>query len=593
MTDQAHLSGYSAIKTIALMWWLVCLTAAKIYYGVDMGSQYMKIGMYDSVTNEITNVELDGSDLIPSALALKVKASKEEHITPSDFPNSQILLGSQAVKAIHKDPKVGVEFLPLAAGRVDDEYLTSKFLNGLEFLALFEYELFRKVPTPDGIAVCLPFILTPMQKARLMNTYRFGALPVTSMNEDISAVSELYVSKFPDNLKEGVPRIVMFIDAGAGYFRCYVQNLTRADGNVTSRTLAIDWSEKASGIAMARALAERTRLPLQEAQKMLGDFGVKDADFANETLEEMSRVIKSVLEKSEPVHEFQIFGGCSKYEYVRAAVDAAIAANYRPDVDAILKGGLVVNQTAQRDFDPDRAVIDGVMAGIRNSFREDGFEHTHVLAVFKPAWTFFFNYGTQKEMYCQQGFNCRNPRLTREKGVRFLNITLDPKTVPKGSPIVANQYRILNLSRIEYDEKSPGYLFFHLEFPYPSIRGIGFNKQGGNWTEISFEQVMYNEREYSDSFEAFKELLRTTATEDEEKFEQVKLVQSLIAKIGEFTQNISEEKVDDEFREILEKLESIESSIEDGSFQKLPLDKIKATAQEIQDLVPTISAKLF
>ena len=104
---------------------------------------------------------------------------------------------------------------------------------------------------------------------------------------------------------------------------------------------------------------------------------------------------------------------------------------------------------------------------------------------------------------------------------------------------------------------------------------------------------MYNEREYSDSFEAFKELLRTTATEDEEKFEQVKLVQSLVAKIGEFTQNISEEKVDDEFREILERLESIESSIEDGSFQKLPLDQIKATAQEIQDLVPTIGAKLF
>ena len=138
MTDQAHLRGYSAIKTITLMFWLACLGAAKIYYGVDMGSQFVKVGRYDSVTNEITKVELDGSDLIPAALALKVKASKEEHITPSDFPNSQILLGSQAVKAIHKDPKVGVEFLPLAAARVDDEFLTSKLLNGLEFMALFE-----------------------------------------------------------------------------------------------------------------------------------------------------------------------------------------------------------------------------------------------------------------------------------------------------------------------------------------------------------------------------------------------------------------------------------------------------------------------
>lgn len=575
------------------MFWLVCLGVAKLHYGIDMGSQFIKIGVFDSSTNEIRTVEVDSVTSIPAAISLKTTAPKSEHMNANDFKSSSVLVGRAAAKAVHKDPRSGLVYLTQATARVDDVLQTSKFLTPLEFMALFEYQVFHDLPQPDTIAVGVPYVLTAMQKARVMNTFRFGNLPIDGMNEDIYSISELYVNVRGDQLQEGVQRNVLFIDAGAGFFRCYVQNMTRADGNVTSQTLAIEWSEKASGMAFAKALADQTRLPEHEAQSMLRDFGADDADFATNQLAEIVRVIKAAKDKVPQIDEVQVFGGCSKFPFVMAAIESAVGVKNRTNFESMGAGADAVNDTVRRDFDPDRAVIDGLMLTIQRAYREDDAVKVPIHTILRPAWTYFVNYGNQKEMYCQQGFNCRNPTLKYEKGCRLLNITLDPKTVPTGSPLIANVYRLLNLTLVPFDEANPGVVFLNFEFPYPSLRGAGFNKKGGNLTLIEIEPLMYNEHEFASNFEFFKQIVDVTPSEDVQKTEQVNLIQSLIEKISEFTSNVSAEKVDEEFKSILDRLEEIEAMVQDGSLQKKSLAELTQISGEIQDFVPTIGGKLF
>jgi hypothetical protein len=288
---------------------LVLSSEKEIYYAIDLGSQFTKIGHVDNDT--ATHLFWNGRDTIPTAVARKTKTKNWAHLLSTAFSETEVMIGSTAVSYIHRNPKVGSEFPVLACTRDGSEYETSKLLKPLEYMSMFAWQLLSHFPAPTAVALTFPSVYTGAQTTRLSNAFRLAGIPIVGVYTDYTVIGTLYVDLFFPRIITKSEYHVMFIDVGASFFKCFAVNFTFLGNSTSVQLLGLESTEAAGGSALVRALAKHTRLGIGEARLLLKETG-DNPDFATAELNEMQKAMLLLLHVVGPMDEFQIYGGASQ-----------------------------------------------------------------------------------------------------------------------------------------------------------------------------------------------------------------------------------------------------------------------------------------
>jgi hypothetical protein len=558
---------------------LLRLGSSGVYYGFDLGSQFVKFGQVDNTTHDMTRLYWNGRDTIPSGIALKTKTKRFSHIPSDSFGDVEIMIGSTAVSYIHRNPKVGCEFPALSLTRDGTPFTTSRLMTPLEFMGMFAWQLLSHFPAPDGIALTVPSLLSAYQSTRLSNAFRLFNVPILDVYDDITVISTLYADMHIGRFIARREWHVLFVDAGAAYFKAYVQNFTVSVNGSESQTMGFEWSERASGNAIVRALANATQVPIAEAQRLVRDLG-DGGDFARAELQEMRRVITSLLHVVGPIDEVQLFGGVAHLTFVHNMIQRITEDYYRPfnrTEDPVPQ--IVEARHVRRDFDSNHALLEGTLHMI--SRRENYTQGVPITITRKPLVSYYVEWGSQKEKYCQKNFNCRFPVFQFKPETTEISITADPRQIPPGSPVVVNKYKMKNISKIEYNETNPGRILMQLKFPEPIIEYLAYTN-GTGLIPIDFVPMIVNQEEIDQSYSYFQEVL-TEIHQLRMKLERIEVIRAAVEKMeAAYAPAALNQKNNEMYKQIMEQLEDYKQKVNDGTYQRMSMNTLKRVMQEIE-----------
>jgi hypothetical protein len=372
---------------------------------------------------------------------------------------------------------------------------------------------------------------------------------------------------------------VLFVDVGAAYFKAYVQNFTFQVNGSESQTMGLEWSEQASGNAIVRALANAAQIPISEAQRLIRDFG--DAgDFARAELQEMRRVITSLLRVVGPIDEVQLFGGAAQLRFVHNMIERITEDYYRPfnrTEDPVLQ--IEEAKHVRRDFSANHALLDGTLHMI--SLRQNYTQGIPMKITQKPLVSYYIEWGSQREKYCQKNFNCRFPTFQFKAEANEISITADPRHIPPGSPVVVNRYKMKNISRIQYNETNPGRILMQLRFPEPIIEYLAYTN-GTGLIPIDFIPLTVNQEEIDQSYNYFQDVL-AEIHQLRMKLERIEMIRTAVDKMeAAYAPMEQKHKGNEMYRQIMEQLEDYKQKANDGTYRRMSMNTLKRIIQEIE-----------
>jgi hypothetical protein len=545
------------------------------FYAIDLGSQFTKLSV---VSNETASrLFWNGRDVIPTSIALKTRTKNWAHLASTAFAETEVMIGSTAVSYIHRNPKVGCEFPVLACARDGSEYETSRLLKPIEYLALFAWQLLSHFPPPTAVALTFPIVYTGFQTTCLSNAFRLAGIPILGVYDDFTVLSTFYMDYFFPRILTKPEYHVMFIDVGASFFKCFAVNFTFLENSTEAQLLGLEFSEAASGSALVRALAKHTRLSVGEAQKLLKDAG-ETRDFAKAELNEMRKALLLLLNIIGPVDEFQIYGGASQLKFVYEMIDGFIQDHFTPlNASHLLNAGLPVPKERHvlTDLDPNHAIADATVHMVRRSRNyTEGIPVSHSS---KPVWTYYVDWGTQTEKYCQKNFVCRYPNFEFRLESNEMVIRADPRQLQRNSSAIVNRYRLKNLTNVTFDAARPGRLYVQLAAPEPVFQYVLYSN-GSDLVPIEFAPMPVNPEELEKTTAYFKDVI--------EEMYQVRLKDEKLALVREAVEKMearvraSSDKPEVS-KQILEQLEEYKTKLADGTYRRMRQSQLKRVLDEI------------
>jgi hypothetical protein len=510
---------------------------------------------------------------------MKTKTKRFSHIPSDAFSDVEIMIGSTAVSYIHRNPKVGCEFPALSLTRDGTQYTTSKLMTPLEFMGMFAWQLMSHFPAPEGIALTVPSLLSAYQSTRLSNAFRMFNVPILDVYDDITVISTLYGDAHLDRFIGRREWHVLFVDVGAAYFKAYVQNFTFQMNGSESQTMGLEWSEHASGNAIVRAFANAGQIPILDARRLIRDSD-DGGDFARAELQEMRRVITSLLNVVGPIDEVQLFGGAAQLRFVHNMIERITEDYYRPfnrTEEPVLQ--IEEAKHVRRDFDPNHALLDATLHMI--SLRQNYTQGIPMTITRKPLVSYYVEWGSQKEKYCQKNFNCRFPGFPFKPETTEISITADPRQIPPGSPVVVNRYKMKNISKIEYNETNPGRIFIQLRFPEPIIDYVAYTN-GTGFTPIEIVPMTANQEEIDQSYSYFQDVL-TELHQLRVKLERVEMIRIAVERMhAAYARTGEKNKGNEMYRQIMEQLEDYQQKVNDGTYRRMSMNTLKRVIEEIE-----------
>jgi hypothetical protein len=561
---------------------------AELHYAIDVGSQYVRIGQIDNVTREPKVLSVGGRSLIPAAVALKTNVTTFTHLPSDDFQWIKVLIGKAASSHLEKHPRAGLRFPSLATSRNGTEYETSKLLAPTEYLALYAAQLLQRFPAPDSVSLTFPGILTGSQTTLLVNAFRFAHFPIGAIYDDVSVMSHYYMARFSDRFRRQAEWRVLFIDAGAAYFKCFVQNFTTVANGTVIETMGIDWSEKVSVSAFVRALAKSTRLSFVEAEKLLRSSGDNPA-FAYEEIRELKRFMRAFMEMVGPIHEFQIYGGGANLAFYAETIEPIVnrfwlstnlsemfierPPHLKPDMSRL-----------RHDFDPNHAVLHATLRAVSFQRKLSGEGMAPIEMRPKPPVSSFIDWGNQTAKYCQKNTGCKKVGFQFRPGYDRIEIRADPRHVPPGAPVLSNVYTLKNISEIEWNETDPGFIALEMEKPRPVIAFVVYQNKSGYWP-IAHEPVPLRQKEMDDSYAYFQEVIGNV-NEMSVKGLRLKMIKKAVEKMQQSGNDslLTSGGTGHMLRTANEKVNDLKAKVNDGTFKNMSAAALKEVLQEIEGL---------
>jgi hypothetical protein len=379
----------------------------------------------------------------------------------------------------------------------------------------------------------------------------FGAasLSLFGVYDDISVITSFFVDHFTDHITKSEHH-VMFIDVGATFFKCFVENLTTDATGVRADLLGFDSSERAGELGLARALARLMRLGVPEARTLLKDIGA-DPQFADAELAEMATMVQNLVALSGGVDEFQIYGGASRLPFVERAITN------------------VSGSALRRDLDATHGVLDATLHMI--AVEKNLTDGRAIDRSAKPVWNLIIEWGNQTEKYCQKNAGCKYPAFTFRPGNDDIFIKVDPRQLPKGALNVVAHYRMTNASDIPYNPENPGRLVLQLPFPDPVLEYALYTDGTPGWKQIGIERIDSEPLDEVSRYcsEAFEESRRAV-----ERKEIVGKIRNLVKKI---------KGVD------AEEMKPYKQKLDDGTYKRMGTEELKNVLQKLETIATTMN----
>lgn len=615
---------------------LAFITSKKIL-GIDFGSQTIKFGYANLDTKETHLGDYPRDRGIPAAIAIKTKKNSNERLTNETLDGISLKFGQKAIPYLRKHPQHGSHSLLNSIIRDLPEYNTFTLTNKQTLLSLYFVQFLAALrDQPDYLSITFPAFFTPAMRQLVANSLSFFRVPLKHVSDDIQAISALYSDTYLNRFEKS-SRQVLFVDVGYSYAKVYVINFTFQTNHSLAETIAYDWSEKCSAHGFAQALSRSARLPIHTAEKMLKDV-TDDVEFAKDEIAELKRLINQTVHIAGLVDEAQIIGGASQYPFVYEAVSEAAKYVFKPtpkpkpvaantttpenrtettteeqpgntDQTATEKVGdekaemasteftspqtnsTVENATSQepahvvlREFDPINCIAEGMLHLALMVENSSMFNPTYMRK--RPSSNYYVKCGNRVDIFCQKNTICKEPFVPKMNGCpdNMLQILVDKRQTPAGSPEVIGRYFMTNISNIEFNngtEYSRGYI--RTRNPDPTVESVFWCNQSDICYNIDIQDVTIPNFYESADFELFKAITARFGIDPltQDYLNQVKELLKKIKKAIKPSETETAVKIDSASRE---KFNTIKSQFKSGELAQSGKEKVMEARDELKSI---------
>jgi hypothetical protein len=435
---------------------LASVASSDRFLSIDIGTEYLKIA--ESSVKGVPTILLNDQTRqvgTPSAIAFKSKRNFTRRIRPDDLGRFQIRFGTQALSQLRHNESSGIRFVPRVFGRSPSEFQTATLGHPNFFIAGVLHDYTSRHPGA-GYTFVIPEHWTNEQRRVLYDVCQLAGIAITTIVEDVTALCLLYGLEKSAKY-ERRPRHALFVDVGATSVKAYSAVFTLQRGYTDVIQTGLSWSERIGGhlfvsaISAARGVGRRKaeRLLLSEAASL--DFGA----VLSAELRELRRVIDDAIDHATRIFaldEIQIVGGASKFGFVREVIRAAAR-----DIPV------------QREFNAQEALaLGGVLAALTLS-ETNSFLPTYVRKV--AAWNMTLHCGAEV-LYCQRNLMCPTTLIVNSTGCDVIKIVGPPEHIADGLPEVLGEFRLKNLSAIDFAAGEEPHGEITLASPDPMLKAV-------------------------------------------------------------------------------------------------------------------------
>jgi hypothetical protein len=198
----------------------------------------------------------------------------------------------------------------------------------------------------------------------------------------------------------------------------------------------------------------------------------------------------------------------------------------------------------------------------------------------KPVVSYFVEWGSQKEKYCQKNFVCRHPSFPFKNETNEIVITADPRQVTPGGPVIVNKYRLTNMTDVPRNDTHPGRVMLQMHFPDPVIELAFYVRADGNISRLAFEPLTVNTEELEKSFNFFGEVLEEMRERDL-KTARIETIRIAVERMEAGLAPESGVK-DPKFQQIWDQIDEYKRKIADGTYARMSMQSLKRVIEEIE-----------
>ena len=461
------------------------------FYGVDLGSEYLKVAEPSLMGDPKMKLTPNGKNF-RGAIAYRKPQFVEQFNSSASTSKAELRYGEQALKTLKSKPENGIAYLGRAIGRNESsEFQTSKLLSARELMSIYLQNFVNQLPSKIPIVYAVPGYWTRQMKYELNEMSRDAEIQVQDIFEDSVAVASHYESIFYKKLMN-TSKSVLFVDVGATSVKAYGYYFSPANGYVVANATGYSWSEKTGSYYFAKAISEAKKISMKKASRFF--LQRKTNEYINDVkqpTEELIRVVKEAAQNlvsfisadsldDATIDEVQIFGGISRIDFISKVVQKAAG------VDSIM-----------HEFNPSEAIAKGIVSRIQMNEGETAYPPLQIYQ--KDEHQYYFKFHDTEYTYCTKEGACRdivqiqNPVLDDQT---IISLYTTPEEVSQGAETQIMNVELLNISNVTLPKKySSTRIELFMAPPYPDVRGVRFcvdkncypiaiDKKGPRFTEV-------------------------------------------------------------------------------------------------------------
>ena len=394
--------------------------------------------------------------LTPSAVAFKLPSNFTGPLNITTMRSASFRYGSNALRLVRKNPKVGFQYLPRAVGRKGTEFNTCEYANSTSMLSLLAEKLL-KYKASEGVILSYPFYYTSSQILTFTNALRLAGVNVITSVDDITSMAVLYGAYHSDEIKKKWKH-VMFIDIGAASVKVYTELFMYDDSNKKTMVnqTAESWSEKLGGLFFAREVSKKRNISVNQAEKnMIASGGHGYEEDLNEQLQELASLIDKVatLAKSvQNIDEIHLIGGASLYKFIPPVVASAVGI----DKSLIYK-----------DLGAYEAIVRGSILGAL-MMRPD---YLYVpIGIEKHPTSNIYLECEDRHIFCQHGDHCTQfiKEISHGPGCDEVRFIVDENEIGEGVNPIISSFVFTNLSLVAPNST----IYFTTDIREPILKNV-------------------------------------------------------------------------------------------------------------------------
>ena len=428
------------------MIWLALCGAVCVRLAIDVGSHYIKAAMVlDGAGREMV-VNREGRIMTPSAVAFKIGAYPERHLTAEEAEEARLLVGDDAVRLLKRFPQAGSANVPRVIGR----NVSGQIVSASAMLALLVRDVVNASKRAvDGVVVTVPYFYTMSQRFAVIEAMWSVGVDFHGIVDDIQAVVyEYFVSNYRRSALNKVED-VLFVDVGGCSTKAYRVHIEFREREPSANATSYEFTEMFGGLVLAERIAALRGKSVRKAHKMI-DTGAFEFDELEAEFHELASVVKRALNGN--VDVVQLLGGASKCKFVEETIRQVVGKNIE----------------IRRDLH----AFNSVALGSVLVFKELLNASVHVtpnLTRCSPYNT-YLQCNTSTEKYCDRSSNCSEVVLLEGALCHDLYVRAAPNEVPRGASTELSHYKMLNISKF-YEDGIPCGGFVKMTPPYPIVEG--------------------------------------------------------------------------------------------------------------------------